>query len=270
VQVVFFRNFFALVPVMVLVAQQGGLLQLRPVKTHLHVVRAILILSAIFLFFTGLRNLPLAEATAIVFAAPLFITAMSVPVLGEHVGPRRWAAVIVGFLGVLIIVRPGAAAFQLEALLPLGAAACYGSVMLMTRLMARTETTAAITFWSTAIPSAVAGALLVFGWETPAWEDLPIFLLVGLLGGIATILLTFAYQYGPAAVIAPFDYSALIWATSIGWMVWNEFPDAWVWAGAAVLVGSGVYIIHREARPRGTSRPNNGRPNNGRPSAPMS
>ncbi|MDX1709515.1 MAG: DMT family transporter [Rhodovibrionaceae bacterium] len=260
VQVAFFRNFFALVPVMILVMHQGGLPALKPVRFGLHVLRAMLILAAIFLFFTGLRSLPLAEATAIAFAAPLFITAMSVPVLGEHVGFRRWAAVIVGFMGVLIIVRPGAATFQIEALLPLGAAASYGTVMLMTRLMARTETTAAIYFWSTAIPAAVAGVLLVFGWKTPAWADLPIFVLIGFLGGGATILLTFAYRYGPAAVIAPFDYSALIWATAIGWLVWRDFPDFWVCVGAMVLVASGIYIIHREtgqrrAAARTTARP---------------
>ncbi len=246
VEVIFFRNLFGLLPILLVVYFEGGVRALHTRHPGMHLLRSFFILIAMFLFFTALRALPLAEATAIAFAAPLFITALSVPMLREHVGWRRWAAVIAGFLGVLVIVRPGAAAFQIEAVLPLGTAAAFGMVLLLTRRMSRTETTGAIAFWGTLIPAVVAGLILPFYWVAPAWHDLPTFVLMGLLGGGAAFFLAVAYRNGPAAVIAPFDYTALVWATPLGWLVWGDFPGPWVWLGAAIVIASGLYIIRRE------------------------
>jgi drug/metabolite transporter (DMT)-like permease len=214
-ELVFFRNLFALIPILFIVWQGGGLAALRLRWRLGHVLRAACGLGAIFSFFTGLRHLPLAEAISIAFAAPLFVTALSVPILGGRVGPRRWGAVVAGFLGVLVMTRPGAGAFRPEALYILAAALCYALAMLVTRRLARTETTPAIMLAGTAISLAVSGLALGFGWRTPAGGELLIFALMGLIGGTGMYFMTQAYRYAPAAVVA-----------------------------------SGLYIIHREARVR--------------------
>ena len=247
-ELVFFRSLFALPPILLLVWHGGGRAALRIRWGWGHLLRAVFALSAIFCFFTALRVMPLAEATSIAFAAPLFVTALSVPVLGEHVGPRRWAAVVVGFLGVLVMTRPGSAAFQPEALLVLGAALCYACAMLVTRRLARTETTPAITFYGTLLLLAGSAIPLPFGWRVPEAEDMVVFVLMGLFGGATMYFMTQAYRYAPAAVVAPFDYTALIWATLFGWLIWHELPDSYVWAGAAIVIASGLYIIRREMR----------------------
>jgi len=252
-ELVFFRNLFALAPILWVVWRAGGRRTLRPVWHLGHVLRATFGLTAIFSFFAGLRYLPLAEAISIAFAAPLMVTALSVPILGERVGARRWAAVIVGFVGVLIMTRPGADAFRPEALLILGAALSYALVMLLTRRLARSDTTSAIVFHSTVLSLVASGLLLPFGWRTPVGWDLAIFVLMGAVGGAGTFFMTLAYRHAPAAVVAPFDYTALIWGTLIGWLVWRELPDTTVWAGVLVVIASGLYILHRETR---TRRPN--------------
>lgn len=253
-EVVFFVNLFALVPVLIAVRMGGGLAQLRVHWRLGHALRAAFGLGAQFTFFLGLRYLPLAEAIAIAFAAPLFVTALSVPVLGEKVGLRRWGAVLVGFAGVLVITRPGGDALRLEALLILSAALFYALAMLMTRRLARSETTPAILFTSAILALLVSVSLLPFGWRTPRAEDLSIFVLMGLIGGAGRYFMAQAYRFAPAAVVAPFDYSALIWGTLIGWLIWRELPDATVWLGTAILVASGLYIIHRETRVRPWTR----------------
>jgi len=247
-ELVFFRNFFALAPILWIVWRAGGRRTLRPVWHLGHVLRAAGGLTAIFCFFAGLRLLPLADAVSIAFAAPLMVTALSVPILGEHVGPRRWAAVIVGFLGVLVMTRPGAEAFRLEALLILAAALAYALVMLLTRRLARSDTTPAIMFYSTMISLVVSALLLPFGWRTPEGWDLAIFILMGSVGGGGMFFMIQAYRHAPAAVVAPFDYTALVWGTLIGWLVWRELPEPTVWLGVVVVISSGLYILHRETR----------------------
>ena len=250
VELVFFRYLFALVPILFVVWQGGGLAALRFHWRLGHLLRGAFGLGAVFCFFMGLRYLPLAEAMSIGFAAPLFVTALSVPLLGERVGPRRWGAVAAGFLGVLVMTRPGAEAFRPEALFILAAALCYALAMLVTRRLARTDTTPAIMLANTAFSLVVSGLALPFGWRTPLGEDLLMFAAMGLIGGTGMYFMTQAYRYAPAAVVAPFDYTALLWGTLLGWLVWHELPGPNVWLGAVIVVASGLYIIHREARAR--------------------
>ncbi len=247
-QLVFFRMFFGAIPALVLVWAEGGLASLRSGSWRLQGLRALTGLGAVAAFFTGLQYLGLAEATAIGFVAPLVLTALSVPLLGESVGWRRWTAVLVGFVGAMVILRPGQEAFQWAALLPLAAGVCYALAMITTRLLARTDGNAAIVFWNAVMVAAVTGLSLPFSWVTPSWADLAVFALMGLLGGVSIYLITLAFRHAPAAVIAPFDYSTLLWSAGIGWLIWRELPDSWVWAGAALLVGSGLYVLHRETR----------------------
>ena len=247
IQIAFFRNLFGLLPVALIIWQGGGLGALRTRHPWAHVLRAVLIWLALVTFFAGISIMPLAEAVAIAFAAPLFVTALSQPIAGEPVGPRRWAAVLVGFLGVLIIVRPGAATFRPEALLVLLSALCFAVAMLVTRRMVRSETNAALLFYTTIGGLLANGVLLPLFWSAPPAGDLGLFVLLGLIGGVGSFLMVVAYRHAPAAVIAPFDYSALLWSTLIGWLVWRDVPETAVWLGAAVVVASGLYIIQREA-----------------------
>ncbi len=243
-QVVFLRNFFAIPPIAVLVWYGGGLASLRTRRLPSHALRASFGLAAMFCFFTGLRYMPLAEAISIAFAAPLFVTALSGPILKEHVGPRRWAAVIVGFVGVLIITRPGGDVLRIEALLILAAALSYALFL----LVVHTESTSAIIFYSNGISLGISAMLLPLGWQTPTGEDLVIFIAMGLVGGCGSYFIAMAYRNAPAAVLAPFDYTTLLLGTALGWLIWRELPDTMVWLGAAVVVACGLYIIRRETR----------------------
>jgi drug/metabolite transporter (DMT)-like permease len=247
-QIVFFRMAFALLPALVLVWAEGGWPALRTGNLRMQALRALAGLGAVLTFFSSLKYLPLAEATAIGFVAPLVVTALSVPLLGERVGWRRWTAVLVGFAGAMIILQPGSAAFQWAALLPLAAGVCYALALLTTRILARSDANAAIVFWNALLIALVTGLTLPFAWVTPSWSDMAVFALMGLLGGVSIYWITLAFRFAPAAVVAPFDYSALLWSTLLGWLIWRELPGAATWAGAAVLVASGLYVLHRETR----------------------
>lgn len=246
-QVVFFRSLFAL-PLIVLMAQAlGGLRLLRPKRWWLHGFRGLLMAVSAFTFFAGLRELPLSSAWAIAFTAPLIMTALSPVMLGEPVGWRRWSGVLAGFAGVLVVVRPGLAAFQPASLLILFTAVCYALNFLTARKYAASETTMAFVFYTSVVPVLLAGAVMPFGhWTTPTPGDWGLFAAMGLVGGLAMVLLTQAFRLAPAAVVAPFDYSAMIWAIAYDWLVWMSWPDRPTWFGAALIIAAGLYVLHRE------------------------
>ena len=246
VQIVFFLHFFGLIPITVIVWRSGGLAALRTRRPFAHALRGSLLFASLLLFFMGLRGLPLAEAVAVSFTEPLFITALSGPLLGEAVGVRRWAAVIIGFVGALIMVRPGTEAFRPEALLVLTAAFAYALAMVLTRRLTRTETDVALVTYTTLIAGLASLPFASLVWQAPGSSDLGLFALVGIAGGSAAYLLVIAYRNAPAAVVAPFDYTSLIWASVFGWMLWREAPEPAVWVGAAIVAAAGVYITRRE------------------------
>lgn len=247
VQIVFFRYFFGLLPVAVFVWRGGGLSSLRTRRLPLHILRASLLFTALFLFFQALQSMPLAEAIAVAFTAPLFVTALAGPLLGEAVDARRWGAVALGFLGALIMVRPGSAAFRPEALLVLGSALAFSLFVTLTRRMTRTETNVALLAYSTLFAGTLSLPFLPFVWLAPAGEDLWLFMLIGLVGGMAAFLVIQAYRHAPASVLAPFDYTALIWGALFGWLIWHEKPGLQIWLGAAIVAVAGVYIARHEA-----------------------
>lgn len=246
-QIVFFRSFFAFLPLSVLIARSGGLAAIRTTRPAGHVLRSLAGLAAMVLIFLAFALLPLAEAIALSFAGPLFLTVLSIPILGEQVGLRRWAAVIVGFLGVLIIVRPGAGVFGAEALVPVGGALAYAFAMIYVRKLSRSETNAAIVFYFTLSCTVVSALGLPFVWIGPKLADLPALIGVGLLGGAAQLFMTQAFRLAPAAVAAPFEYLAILFGIGFGYAFWGEVPDGWTLLGAAVVVASGLYILRREA-----------------------
>jgi len=247
VQIVFFRYFFGLLPVAVFVWRSGGLSGLRTRRLALHMVRGSLLFVALSLFFEALQRLPLAEAVAVAFTAPLFVTALAGPVLGEAVGVRRWAAVGFGFLGALIMVQPGSAAFRPEALFVLGSAFAFSLLVTLTRRLTRTETNVALLTYSTVFAGAWSLPFLPFVWQPPAGEDIKLFVLIGLVGGVAAFFVIQAYRHAPVSVLAPFDYTALIWGALFGWLIWREQPGPEIWIGAGIVAGAGVYIARREA-----------------------
>jgi drug/metabolite transporter (DMT)-like permease len=247
-QVVFLRSLFGVIPVLVVVAIQRQWAQLRPRRMWGHALRGALSLAAMGLFFASLQRLTLPDATALFFIAPLLMTALSVPLLGERVGMRRWCAIVVGLCGVLIIVRPGSGVFGLAALLPMAAALAYSLVVICTRWVGRSETAPAITLWSSFVPILVSGVAMPWQWVPPTLDHWPIFVLAGLFGGSGILLMSFAYRVAPVGAMAPFDYTALLWAALWGWAIWGDLPDAWTITGACVIAASGLYIIHRETR----------------------
>ncbi|MGH8032442.1 MAG: DMT family transporter [Luteimonas sp.] len=232
-----------------------GLRALLRVRWPLHLLRGALGVTLMAGFVYGLRTLPLSTAYAISFVAPLLITALAVPILGERVGPRRWIAIAVGLVGVLVVLRPtGAGMFTLGGLAMLLAAVCYAFAALTVRVLARSDSTQAMVFWLMLILCLVGGAL---SWQ--AW--LPIqpghwWLIagIGVVGTLAQITLTEAFRGGEASLIAPLEYTALIWGVLLDLALWQVLPDGVTWLGAAIIIASGLYLIRRE-RVRGQAHP---------------
>jgi drug/metabolite transporter (DMT)-like permease len=247
IEIIFFRSVFAFLPLLWVMARSDGIAALRITRPGLHVLRCAIGMVSMYLYFVAYKVLPFADAIALGFAAPLFMTALSVPLLGEKVGIRRWSAVAVGFSGVLLMLRPGGELFQLAALVPIVAAFTYALAMVIIRQLSRQDGTVAIVFYFTAFTLVVSAAALPWTWVTPRGMDWVWLAAVGLIGGVAQIAMTRAFTMAPIAVVAPFEYTAMLWAVGLGWFVWGTLPDAWTWAGSLVLIGSGLYILHREA-----------------------
>lgn len=249
VQVLFFRSAFALVPLAPLFLRQGraALATRRP---WAHVARSAVGLVAISCFFIAFGHLPLAQVTIIAFAAPLVVTALSVPVLGEQVGWRRWAAVLAGFAGVLVIVRPGAMVWEIGLVAALLGTVLYATIMVLMRAMSRTERPVTIVGWFTLASTLASGAVVPFYWVTPTGWDWLLLALVGVVGGTAQLLITQAVRLAPVAVVMPFDYLHLVFATGFGWAIWGEIPTSRTLAGGAIIVAAGLYVLHRETMKR--------------------
>ncbi len=247
IQIVFLRNLIAVPIITTVIIMAFGSACLRTRHLSLHAMRGALMTLGAWLYFTALIYLPLAEATALVFSAPIFITALSVPLLGEHVGWRRWGAVLLGFAGVLVIVRPGSAAFQLAALLPVGTALCYALFMISARWIDRSERLWTMMLFAMLFPMIYAAPFAVANWVPVQGGDMLLFLGLAICGSLGLALIGQAFRMAPAAIVAPFDYTALIWATGLGWLVWGDVPLLWTILGAAIIVISGIIIILREA-----------------------
>ncbi|MBZ4021911.1 EamA family transporter [Rhodobacter sp. TJ_12] len=247
-QILFLRNVIALPVAVALAWRMGGAGALRSYRPWAHVLRGALWIGATVLFFSAIRQMGLAEATALVFVAPLFITALSALFLGEKVGWRRWGAVVAGFIGVLIVLRPGAAEFRAVALLPVATALLYAALMLGARWVDRRESLWTMLLYLTVTSGAMSACLVPFVWAPVSAGDLWLFAMIALFGTAGMALITQAFRLAPAGVIAPLDYTALLWATGLGWLFWAEVPDALTLLGAAIIVASGLVTILRANR----------------------
>jgi len=249
-QIMFVRGVFVFIPVSYFIWRAGGVNQIRIVSLKWQLLRAGLVVTGTFCFVTGLSYLPLADAIAITFAGPLFVTAMASFFLKEIVGWRRWCAVFVGFIGVLVIIRPTSDAIQWAALLPVIASFTGALRDIITRHIAATEQSSTILAVSTAIVCLGGLVTAPFGWQPVPLEDLALFLVSGLLLGGAHFLMIDTFRYAEAALVTPFKYTSIIWATALGFLVWGDLPDRWTISGSAIVIASGLYILNRETKRR--------------------
>lgn len=245
-QIIFFRGIFALIPCAFIVHRSGGWAALRTRRLHLHAGRAALLIGALVCYYLAIRTMPLADAIAIAFAAPLFMTALSVPLLGERVGPRRWLAVVVGFAGVLIVARPGTGVIDTAALLAVAASLFYAVSTIVTRNLTRNDSSAAIILFFTISTIVTTAGFMPFQWVTPNAADAALLACLGLLGGVGAYLVVQSLRHAPVSVIAPYDYSGLVWAALFGFWFWGDVPGPAVLTGAAVIIGSNLYILRRD------------------------
>ena len=235
-------------------------------RPWLHAGRGLLGLVSFTTYYMAIAALPLATVTAVAFAAPLFVTALSALVLGEPVGGRRWGALLIGLVGVLVVLRPGATAFEPAALFAVLSALCYAASQTITRDLGRTHSGATIVLTATFVAAVVAGAsgliaggggrgaglhpslaFLVRGWALPRWGALGRMMLCGLIAGVGIYCLTQAYRLAPASTVAPFEYVAIGWAVLWGFVFWGDVPGPSTVIGVATTVGASVYVLHHQA-----------------------
>jgi drug/metabolite transporter (DMT)-like permease len=251
-QILCIRGAFFFVPILYFVWRAGGARMLRVHSINGQLWRAGLFITASAFFVSSVGLMPLPTVIALTFTAPLFVTALAPTLLGEHVGWRRWMAVIAGFAGVLIIVRPFSGTWGWVALLPIIGALCGALRDMLTRQITAKETSVSILFYG-ALAVVVAGLFTApFGWIWVSWQDLALFALQGLAMGIAHYLMIESFRLSEAALVAPFKYTSFIWATIYGALIWSDYPDRWTILGALVILGSGLYILHRELLRRKT------------------
>jgi len=247
-QVAALRALSSLPLVIAFVAWRGAFGSLLKIRWPLHLLRGVLGIAMLSLFAFALRVLPLAEAYAIFFIAPLLITLLSGPLLGERVGAARWIAIAVGLAGVLVVLRPtGTGMFTLAGGAVLLAAACYSVSAVTVRIVNRTDSFESQVFWLMALVALGATALALPDWTPLRAQDGWVLLGIAITGFGGQLAITQAFREGEASAIAPFEYSALAWGLGIDWLVWRTLPDAWLLAGAAIIVASCIYLVRHES-----------------------
>lgn len=247
-QIVFFRGLFGLLPVALLLLHDGGgPARLVSRRFDLQLLRAGTALGTNVCFILAYRSMPLADAVAIGYAAPIFVTVLSVPLLSERVGLHRWSAVVVGFLGVLLVAQPGVGVFDPAAIFAILGTIQYALMIIVTRRLGQIDPTVCTMAHSTILYVLACGLALPFVWITPSWMELLLFLFLGFVSGAGMFLFMQAFRHGEAATIAPFDYTAMGWAIVFGFIIWGDVPSWISLAGICVIVASGLYIMRREA-----------------------
>jgi len=274
-QVVFYRAFFAILPVLLMCAWRHQLASaIRTERPMGHLTRGLISMAGMFLNFAALARLPLVDATAISFAAPLITVALAWLILSETVRFYRWTAVTVGFIGIVVMLWPylnlsqyatggsATAAATIGAACGLLAAFTNAGSVIQTRRLADTETTSSIVFYFSMYCALAGLATLPFGWVWPTPFQFTVLIASGVIGGLAHILLTSSYQYAPASLVAPLDYTTMIWAYVLGYFLFGELPTIYVYIGSTIVAGSGLFVIWRERqlgirrrRLRDTQRP---------------
>ena len=244
-QIAFFRNLFGLAFLMPLIAK-SGFAQMKTQRFGLHTLRGIVNIGAMLLFFYALSITPLATVTALGFLGPIFAAALSVLFLGERFRMRRWAAIGVGFLGMLIILRPGIIALDVGAVMVIASAVLWGMAMVIIKILGRTESSVAITAWMGIMLGLLSLGPAIWVWRDPSligWLGL---IFIGFWGSVAQVSLAQSLKEADPTAVMPFDFLRLVWATGLAWWLFAETPDLFTWIGAAVIFGAGLYIANRE------------------------
>lgn len=269
-QIIFTRSVIAvLILLAVVMPLAGGLSHLRTRLPGRHALRGALVIASNMAFYLALLSMPLADATAIFFVSPLIIAIFSVVFLNEKVGPHRWGAIAAGFVGVVIMIRPGTEAFTPVALLPLLAATAYAAMQTMTRRMGVTDSALTLSFYAQAVFLAFSagfglalgdGALdpggtgsmnfLLRAWVWPEMADLPLFAMAGLGTALGGLMIAQAYRICESALVAPLEYAAMPMAIILGVLVFGQWPEGIAWIGIGLILGAGLYLIIRETRAR--------------------
>jgi drug/metabolite transporter (DMT)-like permease len=245
-EVLFLRGVF-IAPLVIFLARRHVEFQgLRSLALNIQVVRAVLVAGMNFFFVAALSVMPLAETIALTFASPLFIALLAPPILGEAMDSRRWGAVGMGFLGVLLIAQPGGEAFRFAALLPLAAALCGALKDVITRRISRTEKSLTTLFFSTTLTTLLALVTAPYGWHLPSPGDGVLFVTAGLLMAAAHYLFIEALRFAEATLVAPLIFIELVWSVILGYLIWGNVPDARVFWGALIIVCSGIIVIRRK------------------------
>ena len=217
-------------------------------RIKLQILRSILLFGSTVLFWGALMFLPLADCVVIAFASPLFLTALSVPLLGERVGIHRWGSVIFGFFGVMIVIRPGMGIAHWASILPLITSFFYANIQIITRILGRTDNALTTLFYTGACGLILSSIAVLFVWTPPSLEQWLVLVWMGFIGAMGQYFMIKAFELAPASLLAPFDYFTLIWATLLGFALFRDLPDAWTIMGAIIIISSGLYLIKRERR----------------------
>jgi drug/metabolite transporter (DMT)-like permease len=219
---------------------------LRPRNPKLQLVRGLCVSASSVLFVYGIREMTMAQATTISFLSPLLITVLSIPLLHEFVGPRRWAAVVAGMIGMVIVVRPGSAGFQPAALFGVASSSCWALALIITRKIAASDPPQITIFWSALVGAVALTVLLPFEAIWPSWWQLSLCLMLGVASSAGQWLVVLAHRLAPASALAPISYTQLPWVTIGGYLVFGNLPDRWTLVGASIIIASGLYTAHRE------------------------
>jgi drug/metabolite transporter (DMT)-like permease len=249
IEIAFYRNLIGILPFLFVIFALGrrDIMQLHT-KPVLVISRAVIGTASLIITFFAYSLMPLAETTALLFASSLFIPVLAVFILREAVGPYRWSAVIVGFAGVLVMVRPTGDVYVLGVVVALSAALLHAILQIFLRYLGRFEKPETISFYFFVVGTLLTATAMPFIAVRPTIDELPLLLGVGLSGAAAQWMLSLAYRHAPAAVVSVFNFSSIVWATLFGFMIWNEWPTSTVVAGAVIVIASNLLIIWRESR----------------------
>lgn len=250
-QVSAMRGYASLPFVLLPLLYKRSFAELKPVRWKLHLMRGLLSVFLLATFVYAIRVLSLADAYSIFLSAPLLVTALSVPILGEKVGWHRWLAIAVGLCGVLVMLRPSTSSLMtVGALAAFVSAVAYAISVVSVRVLTRSDSNTSVVFWSMLIMTLVSTLLGLGDWKVIRAEHYGVIVATGALGALAVHLLTLAYRSAPASMIAPFEYTALLWGVGIDWLAWDTLPGTRVYIGGGIVVLSGLYVIWRESRQR--------------------
>ncbi len=248
-EVAFYRNLIAATPFAIWFFLLGrrDLLKIHS-RIDMIVFRSLIGTISIVISFMAFNYLPMADAQALFFTSSLFVPIMGYLFLRERVGPYRWTAVLIGFLGMLVIVRPSGVVNMTGVSLAVSAALMHAGLGTLLRVLGRTERPETVTFYFLAIGAVMTGLTMPFVATVPTWEEVPLFIGAGISGAFAQIFLSAAYKYAPMALVTIFNYTGIIWATAYGWFIWGDWPGPPVWTGASIIIASSLFIVWRESR----------------------